>query len=648
MDGARAFDRGGALRLGSVLTTTSAPLRTSPVKRGDWILRRILGTPTPPPPADAGTLPADDKTFGGLTLRERLAQHKRRRAVRLVPPAHRPAGLPARGLRRGGPHAARPTPTASRSTSRVSSRTRRPSSGPTGCLTYLQSQETKVMTTLSRKMLGYALGRNPQASDRRLIGEMVEASSDASFSDLATRIVTSRQFRNRAQRRPRAAPTAAGAVVEGQAVHEHEPSPLPTPSRRHFLRGMGVALTLPWMESLPAFAQTAAGAPKATAPPLPPRHRLLLERRRAGALVGQGQRRRHGARTGPSPDAAASGRHGLHQGPLQPVGPRLDEPPPRPHEPAVGGARQPRSRTRSASARRWTRCWPRPLGDQTDVPSLVLGIEPNELRLEDGLSMIYGSSLSWISPTRAAAKEIYPARAFDRLVGDGSGRALDRSILDAVREESQSLRPRISKDDDHKLGEYFEGIRDIEKRIERASKEERLEGWRPTLAAARHAAPEARAAAGRAGPHEADARPDRARVPDGQDARGDADAQQRPVADELQVRRGRAGRPASRPDAQREGRRQGGDVPEDQPVPRRAVRLPDLAHEGHLGRRDDAARQLDPDVRVEPVRRRPPRRRAAADPADRQGRRLPEDRPHPRLPGPGRRSSARPAASTCR
>jgi hypothetical protein len=57
VDGANAFNRGGALRLGSVLTTTSAPLRTSPVKRGDWVLRRILGTPTPPPPADAGTIP---------------------------------------------------------------------------------------------------------------------------------------------------------------------------------------------------------------------------------------------------------------------------------------------------------------------------------------------------------------------------------------------------------------------------------------------------------------------------------------------------------------------------------------------------------------------------------------------------------------
>ena len=111
----------------------------------------------------------------------------------------------------------------------------------------------------------------------------------------------------------------------------------------------------------------------------------------------------------------------------------------------------------------------------------MLGIEPNELRLEDGLSMIYGSSVSWVSPTKPATKEIYPSRAFDRLVGDGSGRALDRSILDAVRQDSQSLRPRISKGDNLKLSEYFEGIRDIEKRIERASKEERIEGWRPTL-----------------------------------------------------------------------------------------------------------------------------------------------------------------------
>jgi len=81
------------------------------------------------------------------------------------------------------------------------------------------------------------------------------------------------------------------------------------------------------------------------------------------------------------------------------------------------------------------------IGGQTPVQSLTLGIEPNELRLEDGLSMIYGSSLSWISPTKPATKEIYPSRAFDRLVGDGTGRRLDRSRSRARRRRDLGQRP---------------------------------------------------------------------------------------------------------------------------------------------------------------------------------------------------------------
>ena len=72
-----------------------------------------------------------------------------------------------------------------------------PESGADGLLGYLQKQDHKVLTTLSRKMIGYALGRNPLASDRRLIGEMLKAGGDATFTDLATRVITSRQFRNR-------------------------------------------------------------------------------------------------------------------------------------------------------------------------------------------------------------------------------------------------------------------------------------------------------------------------------------------------------------------------------------------------------------------------------------------------------------------
>ena len=92
--------------------------------------------------------------------------------------------------------------------------------GADGLLKYLQSQDKKFMTTLSRKMLGYALGRTPMASDRRLIGEMVASGSGASFADLAIRIVTSRQFRNRAGDVIAPAPAAQIARAEG---NEHRP-----------------------------------------------------------------------------------------------------------------------------------------------------------------------------------------------------------------------------------------------------------------------------------------------------------------------------------------------------------------------------------------------------------------------------------------
>ena len=55
------------------------------------------------------------------------------------------------------------------------------------------------------------------------------------------------------------------------------------------------------------------------------------------------------------------------------------------------------------------------------------------------------------SDLKPATKEIYPARTFDQLVGDGSGRALDKTILDSVLEDSHSLQPKISRNDKVKL-----------------------------------------------------------------------------------------------------------------------------------------------------------------------------------------------------
>jgi hypothetical protein len=121
------------------------------------------------------------------------------------------------------------------------------------------------------------------------------------------------------------------------------------------------------------------------------------------------------------------------------------------------------------------------VGTDTTLPSLVLGVEPTELRLEDGLSMLYGSCISWSSPTRPTTKEIYPARAFDAIVGNRRQAGLDRTILDQVLADAKSLRPQLATRDRVKLDEYLESIRDIERRIQRAAHEERLEGWQPSL-----------------------------------------------------------------------------------------------------------------------------------------------------------------------
>jgi hypothetical protein len=250
-------------------------------------------------------------------------------------------------------------------------------------------------------------------------------------------------------------------------------------SRRHFLRGMGVALALPWMESLPVFGQAAA-AVKQGAPPL----RLGIVFFSNGVEPIHWWAKGAGATMEIGPALSPMMPHREDMVFIQGLYNQTAQASTSPHlgrMNVLSGATVSLDPKEIRVGTSMDQVLASHIGSQTSIPSLVLGIEPNELRLEDGLSMIYGSSLSWISPTKPATKEIYPSRTFDRLVGDGTARRLDRSILDAVRQDSQSLRPRISKGDNVKLTEYFESIRDIEKRIERASKEERIEGWRPTL-----------------------------------------------------------------------------------------------------------------------------------------------------------------------
>ncbi|WP_169978680.1 DUF1592 domain-containing protein [Tautonia rosea] len=72
----RDRNRGGILTQASVLTLTSNPNRTSPVKRGQWILQQILGTPPPPPPPGVPELDENPQAAEDASLRERLELHR--------------------------------------------------------------------------------------------------------------------------------------------------------------------------------------------------------------------------------------------------------------------------------------------------------------------------------------------------------------------------------------------------------------------------------------------------------------------------------------------------------------------------------------------------------------------------------------------
>lgn len=120
-------------------------------------------------------------------------------------------------------------------------------------------------------------------------------------------------------------------------------------------------------------------------------------------------------------------------------------------------------------------------GKHTPLPSLVLAIEPAETGLRGGVPSVYYGTVSWSSKNTPIPPEIYPRAVFDRLF-DTSGLLRDKSVLDAVLGQSQDLRRSLGSADRQKLDQYMQGVRELEQRIERATKDNRLEGWRPSLA----------------------------------------------------------------------------------------------------------------------------------------------------------------------
>lgn len=120
------------------------------------------------------------------------------------------------------------------------------------------------------------------------------------------------------------------------------------------------------------------------------------------------------------------------------------------------------------------------IGHQTKVPSLVLGCEKANPSVHKNYSMLYSSHISWSSPTTPTPLEVYPALAFDQLFKDSAQRG-DQSVLDAVLEDATDLRRNISQLDQQKLDEYLNSVREVEQRIVRAGQRGELQGWRPTL-----------------------------------------------------------------------------------------------------------------------------------------------------------------------
>ena len=249
-------------------------------------------------------------------------------------------------------------------------------------------------------------------------------------------------------------------------------------TRRTMLRGLGVTMALPWMESLCVWGDAAKGVKKASAAPT--RMAILF----AGCgfhksewwAKGQGREMRLGKVLAPLNDfrdkmvfirglynaeALKGNIHSSQTGNLLSGAPL-----------ASGGRIQSGTSVDQYVAQR--------IGQQTKVPSLVLGCEKSNPGVHKNYSLLYSSHISWSSPNSPTPLEVYPALAFDRLFKN-KVQAGDQSVLDAVLGDAKDLRRNISRLDQQKLDEYLNSVREVEQRIESAGKRGQLQGWRPTL-----------------------------------------------------------------------------------------------------------------------------------------------------------------------
>ena len=199
VENADHYGRGGLLPMGVFLTKNSPGLRTSPVKRGNWVVKRVLGEYIPPPPATVPALPNDESKMGDLTLRQALAAHRANPACAgcharfdsygLVFEGYGPIGeLRSKDLGGKPVDARAPFPGSIER------------SGVAGLQDFIRkSRQKDFVDTICRKLLSYSLGRSLQPSDDSILFKMQQKSAARGyrFGPLVETLVTSRQFRTR-------------------------------------------------------------------------------------------------------------------------------------------------------------------------------------------------------------------------------------------------------------------------------------------------------------------------------------------------------------------------------------------------------------------------------------------------------------------
>ncbi len=186
--------RGGVLTQASVLTVTSNPTRTSPVKRGKFILDNILGAPPPPPPPDVPALKEAKEVADSVSLRQRMELHRANPACASCHQKMDPLGFgfenfDAIGAWRDqdGKNAIDPAGVLPDGSS---------FKGPAELKTILKARQQDFAHCLTEKMLTYALGRGLERMDRCVVEEVTRdvVQNQYTFSSLVLGIVKSEPF----------------------------------------------------------------------------------------------------------------------------------------------------------------------------------------------------------------------------------------------------------------------------------------------------------------------------------------------------------------------------------------------------------------------------------------------------------------------